>query len=146
MSQKKQTGVVAVASPHRWKIKWAIVIFFVLVAIVAVKNLPRGFSDDLSRIGTGHPAIVLVRDKNAMSSYDLIHVLNEIRDQYAGRVEFLLTDYDTEQGRAFIADHHAASVTLVLFDGGGKAVKILQTPQTAEKVKQEIAEVLGVRP
>lgn len=127
-------------------IKWIVAILLLLFAAAAAMNLPRGYSDDLSRIGTGLPTVVLVRDKNAVSSYDLSHVLDGIRDQYAGRVEFLLTDYDTAQGRAFMAAHHAASVTLVLLDGTGKAVSILRPPQNAEKVQREIDGVLGVHP
>ena len=75
-----------------------------------------------------------------------MEVMNGIRDQYAGQIEFLLTDFDTPQGRAFIAAHGAARVTLVLLDAGGKLVKVLYPPQTAESVQQEIAVALGVQP
>jgi len=125
------------------KIKWIVIgLLLVLVAIVMM-NLPRGFSDDLSRIGKGKAAVVLVRDKNAVQSFDLMEVMNGIRDKYAGRVEFLLTDFDTPEGRAFITANNAARVTLVLFDVSGKPVKVLYPPQTAESVQQEIAGILG---
>ena len=146
MNQSEQNPEVIAVSPHARKIKWAIAVFFVLLAIVAVMNLPRGYSDDLSRIGKGKAAIVLIRDKNAVQALDLMEVMNGIRDQYAGQIEFLLTDFDTPQGRAFIAAHGAARVTLVLLDAGGKLVKVLYPPQTAESVQQEIAVALGVQP
>ena len=144
MSQMEQN--VAAASPHVRKIKWVAAIFFILLALVAVMNLPRGYSDDLSRIGKGKAAIVLIRDKNAVPALDLMEVMNDIRDQYSGRVEFLLTDFDTPEGREFIAANHAASVTLVLFDAEGKLVNVLYPPQTAASVRQEIAGALGATP
>jgi len=114
-----------------------------LFAVAIALNLPRGFSDDLSRIGKGKPAVVLVRDKNAVQSFDLIEVMNGIRDQYAGQVEFLVTDSNTPEGRAFIADKGGARVTLVVLDANGKTVNVLYPPQTAASVQQAIAAVTG---
>lgn len=144
MNQTQQD--VAAASPRSGKTKWAVAALFVLLAVVAVMNLPRGYSDDLSRIGKGKAAVVLVRDKNAVQTFDLMEVMNGIRDQYAGQVEFLLTDFDTTQGRAFIAANGAARATLVLLDANGKLAKVLYPPQTAGNVQQEIGAVLGVSP
>ena len=125
------------------KIKWAVAAFFAAVVAVAVMNLPRGYSDDLSRIGQGRTAVVLVRDKNAVESMDLMNVLNRVHNQYAGRVVFLLTDYDTPEGRAFIAANKAARITLVLFDPRGKPVKVLTAPQTAADVEKAINSITG---
>ena len=125
------------------KIKWAVAAFFAAVVAVAVMNLPRGYSDDLSRIGQGRTAVVLVRDKNAVESMDLMNVLNRVHNQYAGRVVFLLTDYDTPEGRAFIAANKAARTTLVLFDPRGKPVKVLTAPQTAADVEKAINSITG---
>jgi hypothetical protein len=125
------------------KIKWIVVVLLLLLVGIVVMNLPSGYSDDLSRIGKGRAAVVLVRDKNAVQSFDLMNVLDGIRDKFAGRVEFLLTDFDTPEGRAFITANHAARATLVLFDANGKPVKVLYAPQTTENVQQEIAGILG---
>jgi len=90
-------------------------------------------------------AVVLVRDKNAVESMNLMNLLDSIRGPYAGRVEFLLVDYDTPQGRAFIAANHAAPITLVLFDAGGRQVKILAAPQTAANLQKEITNITGAK-
>jgi hypothetical protein len=127
------------------KIKWVVFALLILAVATVAMNLPRGFSDDLSRIGKGKPTVVFVRDKNAVESMGLINLLGDIRSQYAGRVEFLLTDYDTPEGRAFIATSHAAPITLVLFDAGGKQVKILTAPQTAASLEQAITSITGAK-
>lgn len=145
MSQSEQNQKSA-ASPHARKIKWVVGVLLLLFAAAAAMNLPQGYSDDLSQIGKGQAAVVLVRNKNAVSSLDLIHVLDGIRDQYAGQVKFLLTDFDTPEGRAFIAANNAADSSLVLFDASGNPVKILYVPQTTGSVQQEIASALGVKP
>ncbi|MFZ5523468.1 MAG: hypothetical protein ACOY9D_05210 [Pseudomonadota bacterium] len=146
MSQTEQnTG--ATSNPNRArKFKWLAAVFFVVLAAVAVMNLPRGYSDDLSLAGKGKPAIVLIRDKNAVQTFDLMESMNGIRDQYAGQVEFLLTDFNTPQGRAFMAANEAPRVTLVLLDADGKKVKVIYPPQTAESLQQEIDGVLRAAP
>ena len=141
-NQKPETNPVSV---RPGKMKWIVGGLLLLFAVAAAMNLPRGYSDDLSRIGKG-PAVVLIRDKNSVASFDLIHVLDGLRDKYAGRVEFLLTDFDTPEGRAFIAANQVSPVTLVLFDASGNLVKVLHAPQTAGNVQQEIAATLGVNP
>ncbi len=127
------------------KIKWLVIglLLSFLVAIV-VMNLPRGFSDDLSRIGKGKAAVVLVRDKFEVQSFNLEEVMNGLRDQYAGQVEFLLTDSNTPEGRAFMAANGAARVTLVVLDANGNKVNVLYPPQTAETAQQAIAAALRV--
>jgi len=117
-----------------------IVLLLLLVATV-VMNLPRGFSGDLSRIGKGKAAVVLVRDKNAVESFGLMEALNGIRDQYSGKVEFLLTDFNTPEGRAFITAYGATRVTVVVIDANGNKVSVLYPPQTAESLQQALAGV-----
>ena len=126
--------------------KWIAVAVIIMVVAIAVMNLPRGYSDDLSRIGKGKPAIVLVRDKNVVQSFDLLQILDGIRSDYSGRIDFLLTDSNTPEGSAFMSANNAPKVTLVLMDAGGKTAKILYPPQTAENVRQEISNSLGIKP
>lgn len=146
MNQADKQADVSTKPRRSGIIKWIVAGLLLLFAAVAAMNLPRGYSDDLSRIGKGKAAVVLIRDKNAVQSFDLINVLDSLRDQYSGKVEFLLTDSDTSQGQAFIAANHAARATLVLLDANGNPVKVLPAPQTASSLQQEISVSLGVNP
>jgi len=144
MSEVEQNSETKTATKGSGKIKWIVGGILLLFAAAAAMNLPRGYSDDLSRIGKGKAAVVLVRDKNAVESFNLMEVMNTIRDQYAGQVEFLLTDFNTPEGRAFITANGAARVTLVVLDANGSKVNVLYPPQTAESVQQAIAGVSRV--
>ena len=134
-----KTGV----SGNTRKIRWIVTALLILLAATVAMNLPRGYSDDLSQIGKGRAALVLVRDKDAVESMQLMNVLNSVRSRYAGKVVFLLTDYDTPEGRAFMAAHNAARITLVLFDPSGKEVKVLAAPQTPASLINEIGTING---
>jgi hypothetical protein len=146
MSEAEKNTEVTAATRSARKIRWIVGGILLVFAAAVAMNLPRGYSDDLSRIGKGKAAVVLVRDKNAVQSFDLVEVMNGIRDQYAGQVEFLVTDFNTPEGRAFIAANKAERVTLTVLDANGKTANVLYPPQTAESVQQAIAGVLRVAP
>ena len=131
-------------SSGKRKTKWIVVLLLLLVVAVLVMKLPRGFNDDLTRIGKGKAAVVLVRDKSAVQSFDLMEVMNGIRDQYSDKAEFLLTDFNTPEGRAFMTANGAAKVTVVVFDASGNKVNVLFPPQTAESMQQAIDAALEV--
>ncbi len=146
MSQAEQHTGVNATPARKLKIKWAIGGILLLLIALMVMNLPRGYSDDLSRIGKGQAAVVLIHNKNSVSSLNLMHVLDEVRGKYAGHVEFLLADANTPQGQEFITANQAAPANLVLFNANGNRVKILPAPQSAENVRLEISGAFGVMP
>ncbi len=143
MSAVDQSGTADEPTRGSRKIKWIVAALLLIFAAAAAMVLPRGFSDDLSRIGKGKVAVVLVRDKNAVESFDMMEVMNGIRDQYQDRVEFLLTDFNTPEGRAFITSHSADRVTMVVLDANGKALNVMRPRLTAETLKQAIDSALG---
>ena len=60
-AEKNHTGKAHTAKAGAGKIKWIVGALLLLFAAAAVMNLPRGYSDDLSRIGKGQAAVVLDR-------------------------------------------------------------------------------------
>ncbi len=146
MGRIEQPAGAATTPARKLKIKWFVGVILLLLIALMVMNLPRGYSDDLSRIGKGQAAVVLVHNKNSVSSLNLMHVLDEVRGKYAGQVEFLLTDANTPTGQAFINTNQAAPASLVLFNANGNRVKILPAPQTVEGLRQEIAGAFGAMP
>lgn len=131
------------AARRKAKGKWIAAAVLLLSAALIVLNLPHGYSDDLSRIGNGKPALVLVRDKSAVQSFDLLEVMDSVRERNAGQVEFLLTDFDSSEGSALIATRGAARGTLDVFDAQGKLQEVLSSPQTAASVQQAIDRAAG---
>lgn len=85
----------------------------------AVLLLPKGFSDDLSKIGQGLPVVVLMHDKNSVKSLALMELLNKIRSDYAGKIDFLAVDIDSQEGQVFSRRQAVGGITLLLFDAHG---------------------------
>jgi len=87
--------------------------------ILAFMLLPKGFSDDLSKMGQGKAAVVLIHDKGSVRSLDLMTLLNKVRSDYSGKVEFFVVDIATREGRMFRQQQNDDSIVLVLFSANG---------------------------
>lgn len=96
-----------------------------ILAVIAVLGLvltlmPRGYDTDLSQIGQGRPAAVLVHDPGFVASTELMEGVNRLRGDYEPKMVFLLADLNTPQGRRFAAEQSVDLGTLVLFDAEGR--------------------------
>lgn len=85
--------------------------------------MPKGFTSDLEKIGTGKPAVVFVYDPNLVSGTTQTEQMNEARAHLGDNVHFLLARIATPEGEAFIAKHNARVTELFLFDPAGNLVK-----------------------
>ena len=127
-------------------IKLGVVALDMLFIGVAIMSLPKGYSDDLSMLGKGKVAIVLIRDKNAVESFEMQNVMDSLRELYSGKIEFLLTDFNTSQGKEFMAISGSDRTDLVLVNSKGQPVKALRPPQTPRDVQREIITLFGINP
>jgi thioredoxin-like negative regulator of GroEL len=99
---------------------------------VALLLLPRGFSDDLSQIGKGSNVVVLVHDHETATSQELMNVINKVRDEYEGRIQFLVADKYAPEGKVFLQTYGIDSVALVFFAPDGKRLDTLFSPRADE--------------
>ena len=86
---------------------------------VAIMLLPKGFNDDLSKLGQGLPAVVLVHDKNSMGSLELMSLLNKVRPDYTDKLEFIVVNINSKEGKIFREQQNIDGIVLVLFSHKG---------------------------
>lgn len=111
---------------------------------LAATLLPRGFSDDVARIGQGRPAVVLVHDKESVLSFELMTLLGNVRGDYEDRVEFLAVDTATERGQDFMRRQRVDEGALVLFAADGDRAAVLGTVRDEAALRAAIARHLGL--
>ncbi|MFW2372750.1 MAG: hypothetical protein ACN4GM_06470 [Gammaproteobacteria bacterium] len=110
---------------------------------VAVMLLPKGFSDDLSKIGQGMAVVVLTHDKNSVGSMQFMELLNKVRADYAGMVEFLAVDINTREGQAFSRRQGVGAVVLVLFGPDGTRQGVLYSGIGEKALRSEIDNIVS---
>ncbi|MDH5480730.1 MAG: hypothetical protein OEX11_08225 [Nitrosomonas sp.] len=128
------------SSPNKKSI-WPKLITFSLILLtiaIAVSLLPRGFSQDLSVIGQGTNAVVLVHDSNILQSADTMVAMNAVRDDFDDRIAFIIADLNTPDGRQFADSHGLGPVALAFFASNGDRLQVLYNEQTAESLRKNL--------
>jgi thioredoxin-like negative regulator of GroEL len=133
------------ASWPPWWLKWQVILLFVIgVCAFLWQALPgAGYSKDLTRVGAGQPVLVLAHDTNAVGSAEVMELMNGIRADYAGRVEFLVAHLALPDAQAFAARHGVGQGTVLLFAADGRRVATLVMPKSADTLRSALALALG---
>ena len=128
----------------RWS-KWLItMLIMAAVGSLIWSQLPRGaYPTDLSRVGAGKPALVLAHDANFAAGMAVMELMNVIRDDYAGEVEFLVAHLGMQDGQIFASRHAAGDGSVLLFSAKGELIDTLHQPQTTDALRQALTQAFG---
>ena len=120
-----------------------VVLIVCTLLAAAVMLLPKGFSDNLSKIGQGSVVVVLTHNKNSVRSIEYMALLNKVRSDYEGKVDFLAVDVDTSEGQAFIRRQGVGAVVLVLFGPDGARRGVLGGNIVEKDLRSELDGILS---
>lgn len=96
-----------------------------LVLWFALSMLPKGYNEDLSRIGKGRPVVVVLHNKDDVGSITMLGLLDTLRDKYADRYDFLLADVNTPAGARFRRQYNARSAQVFVFSAQGQKIDVI---------------------
>jgi len=115
----------------------------VLIGAVLWLLLPKGsFSNDLTRVGQGMPALVMLREVHVMGGDLVMEQMLHIHAEFQDSVEFLVVHTGHPDGQAFAADHNISDGSLVLFDAEGEVLGRSARPESPDALRQFITELL----
>ncbi|MEM8658316.1 MAG: hypothetical protein AAGF22_09480 [Pseudomonadota bacterium] len=99
---------------------------------------------DLTRIGKGSPAVVQIHDPNCTQCTALQRQTRQaLRTLDDPRLEYVVANIRTSEGRAYAAQHGVQHVTLLLVDGRGRVQNILAGPNQADRLEAAFADHLA---
>ena len=137
------TKPVAKPTGNPWIRTLIIVAFTVLIGAVLWLLLPKGsFSNDLTRVGQGQPALVMLREVHVMGGDRVMEQMLLIQAEFQDSVEFLVVHTGHPDGQAFAAEHNISDGSLVLFDAQGQVLGRSARPESADALRQFITELL----
>ncbi len=123
-------------------VKLGVMLAICSILVIAVMLLPKGFKDDLSLVGQGTVSVVLTHDKNLVGGTTMMALLNDIRPDYQGRVQFLAVDVVTPVGQAFLQEQRVGLINLVIFGPDGTRDRVLSGNTTEQQLRAVLDEVL----
>lgn len=132
--------------PRKSPFTKVIITAFVLgLAGLIVWNLPRGYSNDLTQIGSGTNIVVQVHDHDLVNSAGLMENLNKIRHEYKGVIEFVIADLKIAEGQAFATAHNVDAVTLVFFAPDGSQLGTAQGVQDLDTLRNTLNQAFNLK-
>ncbi len=115
----------------------------VVVGAVLWQLLPRGsFPADLSQIGEGQPALVMMREVNIMGGERVVDLMLEVHPEFEDEVLFRVTQDGVPEGREFASEYNVSDGQLVLFDGQGQVIDRMGRPESAEQLRSFVAQAV----
>lgn len=115
----------------------------VLVGAVLWLMLPKGsFSNDLTRVGQGQPALVMLREVHVMGGELVMEQMLHIHPEFQNSVEFLVVHTGHPDGQAFAQEHNVSDGALVLFDANGEVLGRSARPESPDALRQFITTLL----
>jgi hypothetical protein len=137
------TKPVAKPTGNPWIRTLIIVASTVMIGAVLWLLLPKGsFSNDLTRVGQGQPALVMLREVHVMGGDRVMEQMLLIQAEFQDSVEFLVVHTGDPDGEAFAAEHNISDGSLVLFDAQGQVLGRSARPESADALRQFITELL----
>lgn len=123
--------------------KLMVIVAICSILVFAVMMLPKGFKDDLTLIGKGSVTVVLTHDKNLVGGTTTMALLNDVRSDYKGTVEFLAVDIATQVGQAFMREQRVRAIELVVFGPDGSRLQVLRAGITEQELRTTLDELIG---
>lgn len=123
-----------------------LIILLCLAAVAGVlwQLLPKAsFSSDLTQVGQGRPALVLMREVHVMGGERVLEQMHTIYPEFQQTMVFLLVHTGNPSGIEFASVHEASDGDVVLFDAQGRALASLSHPASADVLRRFITETLG---
>lgn len=112
------------------------IVFLGALAAAVWWLLPQPYPADLSRIGQGRPALVLVYDADLVVSGDQAAELDAARDALQPDMEVLVANTGRPDAARFITQHDARPGMLLHFDAEGALIERLSPVVPAEKLRR----------
>lgn len=114
-----------------------------IVATVLWQMLPKAaFSSDISQVGEGRPAMVMLRDVGVMGGERVLEQMLEVYPEFEQQMIFLVVHTGIPAGVDFAAEHGVTDGQLVLFSGEGNVIGRSDRTGSADALRRFIRDNL----
>jgi hypothetical protein len=112
-----------------------------LVAVVGLGYLlatviGKPVSTDLSIIGKGKPVLVLAYQNHSPTSIEALNSLNQVRNVYESRYEFVVVDLGVPQGRAFASRSLMVEGQAIFLNQDGEPLLVTGIPADEQALRR----------
>jgi len=119
-----------------------------LVALIAVgyfliMGVGKPISTDLSVIGQGKPTLVLAYENFSPTGGDALNRLRQVRSDYDSRLDFVVVDLGTPQGRAFANRYQLVDGQAAFLKQDGQLLQLTGIPADEQELRSHLESKLA---
>jgi hypothetical protein len=119
-----------------------------LVALFALGYLltmgvGKPISTDLSVIGHGKPVLVLAYENFSPTGGDALNRLRQVRGDYDSRLDFVVADLGTPQGRAFANRYQLVDGQAMFLKQDGQPLRVTSIPADERELSSRLESMLA---
>ncbi len=101
-------------------------------------RIGKPINSDLSVIGQGKPVLVLAYENYSPSGGDALNRLRQIRSDFDSRLEFVVADMGTPQGREFAQRYQLGDGQAVFLKRDGQALSVTNIPEDEQELRSHL--------
>jgi hypothetical protein len=117
----------------------------VAAGVLVFRHLPTaGYDSDVTRVGQGRPAVVLVFENFSPPSVEAMELFDQVRRDYADRLDFFVADTGSPRGQEFIARHDAHFGQVLTFRSDGTRVRMANLDGDPQALRERLRQDLGL--
>ena len=105
------------------------------VGYFLIAGIGKPIGSDLSVIGQGKPALVLAYENYSPTGGEALNRLREIRSDFDSRLEFVVADLGTPQGRAFAERYQLINAQAVVLRQDGQPLQVTSIPANEQELR-----------
>ena len=114
-----------------------------LMALVALgylltMGIGKPIGTDLSVIGQGKPVLVLAYENFSPNGGEALNRLRQVRSDYDSRLDFVVADLGTPQGRAFASRYQLINGQAVFLKPDGQPLRITSIPADERELRSRL--------
>lgn len=127
--------------------KTFIAVIAVLVALAGVgyflaTGSGKPIGSDLSVVGQGKPALVLAYENYSPTGGEALNRLRKVQSEFESRLEFVVADLGTPQGRAFAERYKVNNAQALFLSQDGEPLQATAIPADEQELRNHLEATL----
>jgi hypothetical protein len=121
----------------------AFLVALVVLGYLLTMGVGKPISTDLSVIGQGKPVLVLAYENFSPTGGDALNRLRQVRSDYDSRLDFVVVDLGTPQGRAFANRYQLVDGQAVFLKQDGQPLQVTSIPADERELRSHLESKLA---
>ncbi|MCW8936078.1 MAG: hypothetical protein OQK98_15300 [Gammaproteobacteria bacterium] len=121
----------------------ALIAALLALGFLLTMGIGKPVSTDLSVIGQGKPVLVLAYESFSPNGVEALNSLQQVRHDFDSRLDFVVADLGTPQGRGFASRYKLANGQALFLNQNGQPLRVINIPADEHELRRSLESKLA---